>query len=394
MRPDPLDGIRVLDLTRLLPGPLCTQHLADLGADVIKVEDTGAGDYARGGLGMGISGPASYFPAVNRNKRSITLDLKDPRGRELFLELADGAAAIVEGFRPGVVRRLGIDYETVRERNPRIVYCAITGYGQTGPYRDRAGHDLNYCGYTGVTDQTGAPGGEPVISSIQIADLAGGTLSAAMGILAGLVDAERTGEGRYIDVAMADCVLAHSVFSLATHNGQGPAAPRGEDLLTGGSPCYGVYPTSDGRHMAVAALEAKFWRRLCEALGRPDLIERHAVTGEEARQVRETLTGIFRSRTQAEWMALFEGVDCCVSPVLHFHEALAHPQFRARNVPLREQANDDAAVGAFAFPLKMSEFAFSQIRPAPAQGEHTAEVLAELGYDEGRIARLRDAGVV
>ncbi|HRD88357.1 MAG TPA: CaiB/BaiF CoA-transferase family protein, partial [Accumulibacter sp.] len=249
MRPSPLAGLRVLDLTRLLPGPLASMHLADLGADVIKIEDTGAGDYARSA--GAVHGSVSYFQLVNRNKRSLRLDLKQAAGVDTFLRLATTADVILEGFRPGVVDKLGIGYAVVATINPRIAYCAITGYGQDGPYRDRAGHDLNYLGYCGLLDQIGTAGAAPAIPNFQIGDLLGGSLSALVGILAAVIDARATGHGRYVDVSMTDAVFAHTLFPLLAVLGLGHAVPRGEDVLSGGMPSYGVYATSDGRHLAV-----------------------------------------------------------------------------------------------------------------------------------------------
>ena len=256
----PLRGVKVLDLTRLLPGPVCTLHLADLGAEVTKVEDTGAGDYART-LGAKPGAVSAFYRMVNRGKRSIALDLKDARGREAFLALARRADVVVEGFRPGVVDALGVGYDAVRAVRPSIVYASISGYGQDGPRARYAGHDVNYLGYAGVLDQTGARGGPPALSNLQVADLLGGALTTALAIVAALAGALRSGHGRRIDVAMADAALAHNVFALHALVQDGRVAPRGEDLLTGGVPCYGVYPTRDGRWLAVGALEAKFWRR-------------------------------------------------------------------------------------------------------------------------------------
>lgn len=275
--PAPLAGLRVLDLTRLLPGPVATLHLADLGAEVIKIEGPGeAGDYARsmnpGASVANSAGENSYFfRLANRNKRGLRLDLKRPEGVEVFLRLARAADVIVESFRPGVVDKLGVGYEAVRNLNPRLVYCAITGYGQTGPWRDRAGHDLNYIATAGVLDQIGAAGGPPAIPNFQIGDLLGGALTAVMGILAAVIGAKATGQGRYVDVAMTDAVFAHAYTPLLAMLCHGRPVPRGEDALSGGAPGYSLYGTMDGRHMAVAALEPKFWRLFCDTLGRPDL---------------------------------------------------------------------------------------------------------------------------
>ena len=384
----PLAGVRVLDLTRLLPGPACTLHLADLGADVVKVEDTGAGDYART-LGAVGDAPSAFFRHVNRNKRSVALDLKDARGREAVLALARRADVVVESFRPGVVASLGVGYDDVRAVRPSIVYASISGYGQAGPRASRAGHDINYLGYAGVLDQTGARGGPPALSNLQIADLLGGAMAAAAAILAALVGARATGSGRYVDVAMADGALAHNIFALQALARDGRTAPRGEDLLTGGVPCYAVYPTRDGRWLAVGALEAKFWRALCEALGRKDLVAGHLATGAEGARVRAELEAVFRSHTLDEWTARFDGVDACVTPVLTLDESLDDAQFAARGMVV---AAEDGT-RSYAPPWAISGHAFAVRRGAPSQGEHTREVLCEAGYDDRAIDALVGDGV-
>ncbi|HYT96473.1 MAG TPA: CaiB/BaiF CoA-transferase family protein, partial [Casimicrobiaceae bacterium] len=258
---EPLHGIRVLDLTRLLPGPVCSLYLGDFGADVIKIEDTDAGDYSRG-IGGNAATVSAFYRLINRNKRSLALNLKDSRGRDAFLSLACTADVVVEGFRPGVMKSLRLDYPIVAEANPRIVFCSLSGYGQDGPRSQAAGHDINYLGYAGVLDQTGARGGPPALSNLQIADLLGGAATAAIGILVALVGALRTGRGRYVDVAMADASFAHQILALCALEESGRLRARGDDLLTGGVPCYGLYATRDGRYLAVGALEEKFWRTL------------------------------------------------------------------------------------------------------------------------------------
>jgi crotonobetainyl-CoA:carnitine CoA-transferase CaiB-like acyl-CoA transferase len=384
----PLHGVRVLDLTRLLPGPVCTLHLADLGADVIKVEDTGAGDYARA-LGAKPGATSAFFRMVNRNKRSVALDLKDARGRDAFLALARRADVVVESFRPGVVASLGVDYEAVRAVRPSVVYASITGYGQTGPRAKAAGHDINYLGYAGVLDQTGTRGGPPALSNLQIADLLGGALTAAVAILAAVVAAQRTGRGRCVDVAMADGALAHNIFSLHALEQAGRTMPRGEDLLTGGVPCYGVYPTKDGRWLAVGALEDKFWRTVCTTIGRPDLVAGHLAVGDEGARVRAELDAVFGARTLADWVARFGGVDACVTPVATLDEALRDEQFAARGMVV---TGADGA-HSYAPPWTMSGHGFRVARDAPTQGEHTAEVLREAGVDGVEIEAMFAAGV-
>ena len=392
----PLDGVRVLDLSRLLPGPVCTLHLADLGADVVKVEDTGAGDYARS-LGLAPTDgraasdpPSAFFRMVNRNKRSLALDLKASAGREAFLRLAQRADVIVESFRPGVVDKLGVGYAAVAARNPRIVYCSITGYGQTGPYRDRAGHDINYLGYAGVLDQTGTSGGPPALSNLQVADLLGGSMNASTAILAALFGASRTGQGSHVDVAMTEGSLAHNIFALHAIETLGRVQARGADLLTGGVPCYGVYATQDGRYLAVGALEGKFWRVLCEAIDRPDLIAGQLSTGQAGALVRQQLAAVFAQQTQAQWIERLADIECCVSPVLSLDESLADAQVRARDMIV----SGADGIRQYAPPFRLSGHAFAITRSAPAQGQHSVEMLREAGFSAEEIGLLADNGTI
>ncbi len=348
----------------MLPGPVCTLHLADMGADVIKVEDPAGGDYMRS---MG-DPPGLIFKLVNRNKRSICLDLKKDRDRGRLLRLARDADVLVESFRPGVVDRLGMSYETVKAANRRIVYCSLTGFGQSGPLRDKAGHDINYLALAGIADQTGVRHGPPALSNLQVADLLGGAVCAAMTILAAVVGAVRSGAGRYLDVAMADCSLAHAVIpAAAAATGRIPG--RGEDLLTGGLPGYGVYATADGRHMAIGALEPKFWSAFCLAVERPDWKAKNTTREPVAGEMRASLAALFGQRTQAQWCKHFELHDCCVSPILRIDEARAHPQFKARRLP--------RADGGFNFPVPLQASANAETT-APELGQHTHEILADI----------------
>ena len=381
-RPGPLAGIRILDLTRLLPGPVATLHLADLGADVIKIEDPQVGDYART-LGTGQGADSAYFRMINRNKRGLLLDLKKPEGVEVFLRLAETADVIVESFRPGVMDKLGVGYAAVTAVNPKIAYCSISGYGQDGPYKDLAGHDINYLGYAGVLDQIGREGGDPALPNFQIADLLGGALTAAMGILAVVLEAQRSGRGRYIDVAMTDSVLAHTYFSMLRLNDAGHSLPRGSDLLSGGLPCYAAYRCADGRHMAVGALEGKFWKTCCALLGQPAWSERQWDAG-----LRSEVAALFATRTRDDWAKLFAAVDCCVTPVLTPEEAVDDAQITARGMVLR-----DDGLTQFAPPLKLSDHEFTIRQTAPKAGEHSAEILRAAGYSDTQIDRLQATGV-
>lgn len=386
----PLAGIKILDLTRLLPGPVCTLHLADLGAEVIKIEDTGAGDYARTmGLGAAPGEDSFFFRVVNRNKQSLRLDLKQAAGVDVFLRLAREADVIVESFRPGVVDKLGVGYTAVHAINPRIVYCAITGYGQDGPWRDRAGHDLNYIATAGVLDQIGNAGAAPAIPNLQIGDLLGGALTAAMGILAAVIGARATGAGRYVDVSMTDATFAHAYTGLLSLLARGATMPRGTDDLNGGLPGYGLYRTQDDRYLAVGALEPKFWQVFCDAIGRPELKPFGLARDADGVRTRGALDVLFASQPLAHWATLFETVDCGVTPVLSFEEALQHPQLKARGM-----LPEVDGLPQFAPPLKLSGFDFAVRSPAPKVGADGTALLRAAGYSDEEIESLRDQAVI
>ena len=381
----PLQGVRVLDLTRLLPGPMCTLHLADLGADVIKIEDLGLGDYAS----------PTVRELVNRNKRGIRIDLKQAQGVRILLDLCAQADVLVEGFRPGVMARLGLGYEVVHSRHPRLVYCSISGYGQSGPLSQKAGHDLNYCGWAGVAEQMGTPSGELALSNVPVGDLLGGSMTAVMGILAALFDAQRTGQGRHVDVAIADGVLAHAVIPLAGVIQQGHTPPAGGDKLTGALPCYGLYPTQDGRYLAVGAFEHKFWQQFCEILARPDLAAHHIPASPALNQwVRQEVAARVGAHTLAYWSALLADSDCCVTPVLNVQEAQSLPHFVARGMWIEVETAQGERMTQMAMPVQMSDYVFQVRRAAPVQGQHTEEVLREAGWDAAAIATWRAQKVV
>jgi alpha-methylacyl-CoA racemase len=344
----PLQGIKVLDLTRLLPGPVASMHLADMGAEVVKIEDPGAGDYARS-MGHVRQEVSMFFLAVNRGKQFMRLDLKDAAERETFLNMVETADVVIESFRPGVMARLGVDWPVLKQRNPTLVMCAISGYGQNGPFAAMAGHDINYLGYAGMLEQNVGPDGVPALPNLQIGDLLGGAQAAVAGILAALLGAKMTGQGRYIDISMTDNVFAHNIMPLVALNNFGKPAAPGQDLLTGGVPCYNVYRTADDRYMAVGALELKFWQRCCEVLGRPDLKTAHWNLGQvvgsaEAKAVQAELARIFLQKALAEWTAIFADEDCCVTPILRADEAVRHPLFADRGMV---QQTNHATEGAY-----------------------------------------------
>jgi alpha-methylacyl-CoA racemase len=396
--PGPLADVRVLDLTRLLPGGFCTLLLADLGADVIKVEDTGAGDYVRwappyyGDEDQTASGTRSaYFLALNRNKRSIRLDLKSDGGRQALLKLAESADVLVESFRPGVLDRLGVGYEVLRQANPALVYCPITGYGQDGPNRDRAGHDMNYLGLNGLLGLTGAKDGPPVQSAGQIADLGGGGLMAALGILAALNEAKASGEGQLVDVSMYDGAQSWLAMVAARYFADDKVPHRGDLELAGAIICYRPYEAADG-WVTCGALEQKFWAAWCRGVGREDLIEHQFdPPGSEAHA---EASEIFRSKSREEWRAFNDEHDCCVEPVLDLDEALASAQAEAREMVVELDQPGFGAVRQLGFPVKLSRTPAAIEKPAPALGEHTAELLAEAGYSAEEIRALEEQGAV
>ena len=391
----PLAGLRILDLTRLLPGPAATMHLADFGADVIKIEDTAEGDYMRSFPPITHSAEGrdvnAAFEAINRGKRSIRIDLKSPSGREVLWKLIDTADALIEQFRPGVIERLGFGWEAVHARNPRLVLCSLSGYGQTGPWSQAAGHDINYAARTGVLDQNRA-GGVPAVPNLQVGDLLGGTLTALSALLIALLGAQRTGAGARVDAAMTDGLLVHHLFPVGDLDaGQTPVAER--TLLTGGAACYGVYATADGKHLALGALELKFWQAFCDAAGLSELKSHHWALGEApgsdaALATRARVAARLRERTRAEWEAVFETVDCCVTPILTPAEALAQPHHHARH--LVHKRGNVTALG----PLAQIFGHTLEVKPAPTAGEHTAALLRDAGYGDAEIAALLASGAV
>jgi crotonobetainyl-CoA:carnitine CoA-transferase CaiB-like acyl-CoA transferase len=389
-----LSDVRVLDLSRLLPGGFCSLLLADFGAEVLKVEDTGMGDYIRWSPpyheGADDSAKSALFLALNRGKRSIRLDLKTEAGREVLLRLVREHDVLLESFRPGVMERLGAGYETLREENSRLVYCAITGYGQDGPYTGRSGHDMNYLGLNGVLGLTGDADGPPVQPGGQIADLGGGALMAAFGIMAALRERERSGEGQLVDVSMFDGSLSWLALVAAKYLADGAVPKRGEPELTGGLICYRPYACSDG-WVTLGALEPKFWQAWCRGVGREDLVKRQFERpGSDAHAEVER---IFLERSRADWQAFASEHDCCLEPVLDLDEALDSELVRAREMVTRlDQPGAASPVSLLGVPVKLSRTPGAPAGPGPALGEHTREVLEGLGYSEEEVGALLESG--
>jgi alpha-methylacyl-CoA racemase len=391
----PLDGVRILDLSRLLPGGFCSLLLADLGADVLKVEDTGMGDYVRWAPpyyeGAEDSAKSAMFLALNRNKRSIRLNLKEEGGRDVLLRLAREYDVLLESFRPGVLDRLGVGYERLREENPGLVYCAITGYGQDGPYRDRSGHDMNYLGLIGLLGLTGDRGGPPVQAAGQVADLGGGALMAAVGILAALRERDRSGEGQLIDVSMADGSLAWLAMVAGRYFADGVTPQRGDPELAGALVCYRPYQCADG-WVTLGALEPKFWAAWCVGVGREDLVEKQFERPGSA--AHQEVQAIFMERTREQWRAFASEHDCCLEPVLDLDEALESDLVRAREMVVELNQPGAGPVRQLGPPIKLSRTPASVREPGPALGEHTHEVLREAGYSDEEISVLEQAGAV
>jgi crotonobetainyl-CoA:carnitine CoA-transferase CaiB-like acyl-CoA transferase len=376
--------MRVLDLSRLLPGPYCSRILADFGFEVIKVERPGGGDWSRYVPPLDPeSGEGLLFRALNRGKQNLTLNLKAEPGRAILLQLVRGSDVLLESFRPGVMERLGLSYEKLAEANPGLVYCSLSGYGPSGPYRARAGHDLNYQGLAGVLDLTGPREGPPVVPGVPLADLMG-ALWAALGIVLALLERGRSGRGQRIDSSLLGGALSCLPVAVAQQQGGQPMA-RGASELTGGAVCYNIYETGDGGYMTLSALEPEFWAAFCQATGRLDLLAEQFAPAVPGQPVYDDLCALFRKHSVEEWVELLHGVDACCEPAYPLGQALASPPVQALGMLAEEGL------------LPPVQFSGRQ-QPSPARtaalGEHTGSLLAELGYSEEEVEKLRSEGVV
>lgn len=391
-----LEGIRVLDLSRLAPGPFCSMLLADFGADVVLIE-------AAPGASAKLGGPnparlsesaqrAAAYNALARGKRSIALNLKDPEAREVFYALAKDADVVLEGFRPGVVKRLGVDYDTLRQLNPRIVYCSLSGFGQTGPYANLVGHDINYIAIGGALGVTGRPGTPPAIPINLIADFAGGGLYAAFAICVALLAREKTGEGQYIDMAMSDGVLALMTAAFAGYFANGQVIRPGEYLLNGGVPWYDVYQCADGRWFSIGSIEPHFYEALCRVLGCEEFLGRQFDPSAYP-AMRERFAAVFRTKTADEWMAVMSQHDICAAPVLEMDRVVTDPHNLAREMVI-EVDSPVGKVRQIGIAPKLSATPGKVRSTGPLLGQHTDEILRSLGYDDERIAALRERGAV
>ncbi len=376
-----LCGITVIDLSRLLPGPYCSMILADHGARVIAIEDR---RFLADGLFMDI---------VNRNKEHMTLNLKTAEGKQVFFQLIERADIVLEGFRPGVVNRLGVDYESVKKFNPRIVYCSVSGFGQTGPYRDRVGHDVNYLSVAGVLDLIGETGHPPAIPGIQIADIAGGGMNAAIGILLALFAREKSGQGQYIDISMTDGMVGFLPAAMFLRRLAGREPVRSDNTLSHRYACYNTYETADGKYLAIGAVERRFWQKLCKILKVPDYVDLQ-YDDQQRKEIIDGMRRIFRQKTLEKWEAVLGESDVCWSRVQSLNDVLNDPLFQAREMVVELEDRRGRKTKTLGIPVKLSYTPGSLRSPSPEFGQDTAAILQELGYAEKEIKVLEEKEVI
>ncbi len=388
----PLEGIRVLDLSTRMPGPVCTQMLGDLGAEVIKIESPKAPDLFRQ-FAPRVNGSGSLFHVCNRNKKGLALELRHPRGREIFLRLVRGTDVVVEAFRPGTLERMGIGYETLKEEKPGLIYCALTAFGQTGPYRLRPAHDLNLLALSGVLDLLGTKDGPPVVPPVQMSGL-GGALQAVVGILAALLSRKRDGKGQLVDVSLLDGVCAFGSLEMSRCMTGHHVPKRGMTEGGGGYACFNVYPAADGRYLSLGCLEPHFWENFCRAIGRESLIgEQWAARPRQDEIIAEVRT-VIASRPLDEWLRLFDPEKICAAPVNTFEEALEDPHIRDSGTWFTGNLPGGDRAPQIGLPIR-----FDGKRPGwrshpPGHGEHTGEILQSLGIDAGTCDELKKLGVI
>jgi len=389
----PLEGVKVLDLAHLPPGSYCTMFLGDMGAEVIKVLPPEM-PFTTASLLKVEEERWSAFDALNRNKKGLVLNLRAEEGRRIFYKLAQKADVIVEGFRPGVVKRLGVDYETIKEINLRIVYCSLSGYGQNGPYSQFPGHDANYLSIGGVLGVIGTAEGEPVLPSNLIADFAGAGLHGVIGILLALMAREKTGRGQFIDLAYLDGVLSLMSYELSKYFASGVMPERGKGPLTGGAPYYNVYETKDGGYISLGCIEPHFWANLCRELGREDLIPYQHSEGEKKEEIFSFLRQVFRQKTRDEWFELLKEKNIPIAPVYSLAEVFSDPQVLHRQIAAELNHPTIGKVKQVGVAIRLSDTPGKIKSFAPLPGEHTDEILQDLGYSAEEIEKLRKEGVI
>lgn len=384
----PLSQIKILDLTRLLPFGYGSMLLADMGAEVIKIEERAKGDYMR--WIPPINKKESYaFLSTNRNKKSITLDLKKKKGKEVFFRLAKGADVIFESFRPGVVKKLGIDYKSIKKINPQMIYCSCTGYGQTGPYKNRVGHDINYMGVSGVLGVTGRQTGSPIVPGVPVADMTSGVFC-ALAISAALAGRQNFKEGRYIDVSMTDCMVSYMHIHSATLFG----ASKETLPISGGNVRYDSFETKDGKFITLGNVEDKFWLNFCDLIGSDDLKPCRFGNMKKQKGYMKEMRGIIRTKTRKEWLNFMEGKEICYGPVNEIDEVFEDPQAKYRGMYFEIEHPVEGKLGQISFPIKFLKHSKSFRSPPPMLGEHTVKILIEIGYSKKEIEQLRKQSVI
>ncbi len=387
-----LDNLTVLDLTRLLPGPVCSCIMADYGAEVIKIEDPWQGDPTRHNHPK-LDEDSSFFWQLNRNKKSLAINLKDPQGIEILTNLAKTCDVLMEGFRPGVMARLGLDYSSLQRHNPQLIYLSLTGYGQDGPYAQKAGHDINYISLMGIQDLSSPPGEPPVMPCLQVADIGGGSILALSSIMMALYYREKHGKGQNIDLSMADGLLPWLSYAASSYWGGEKLPRRNEGVLTGAFACYNLYPTADKKYMSLGALEPAFWKNFCEAINRSHWIEKQYQT-EEQESMKTELKEMFMQKTQQEWNEFFSSLDACCEPVLSLEEAYQHPHSQYRNNFVKVERNNGISQKQLGFPLKFSSDEGKISLPPPKLGEHSRKILVKAGYKEEDIDKFSQEGII
>ncbi len=390
----PLSTLKILDFSTLLPGPFASMMLADMGADILRIEAPKRPDMVRLMPAFGEE-TSAWHALLNRSKRSLALDLKKVGAVEIVKDLIQSYDIVLEQFRPGVMDRLGIGYEVLSEVNPQLIYCAITGYGQSGPYRDRAGHDNNYLALAGVMHHTGRKESGPLPLGVQVADIGGGSYGAVTGLLAAVIHRQQTGEGQYVDISMFDGAVAWN-GPVASHYLVGGLDQDWESMTLNGGTYYDFYQTAEGRYLAVGSLEPKFWTGFCQAIDRPDLIEAgfKIYDLEQQQRLKTEIQETLKQRPLAEWVDIFAEVDVCVEAVLNHAEMVAHPQTQARQMIVDVPKPDGTSQAQVGSPFKFSKCEPTYKHIGVSLGAHTDEVLAELGYSSKKIEQLRTAGVL
>lgn len=388
----PLDGLQVVDLTRYLPGPLCTRVLGDYGAEVIKIEDIDTGDPTRF-IGSTISGTGSYFRQLNRNKRSIAINLKTKQGCAIVKALVLKSDLLVEGFRPGVMDRLGLGYKQLKVTNKRLVYTAITGYGQVGSYSHKAGHDINYTALSGLLDLSAVLNEPPAVPAVQIADIAGGAFSALTGILMALYARQHSGEGTFVDISMTRNLVPWLTYAAAFLNQKEDYPRQNSGQITGAYACYNIYETADRRYISLGALEPVFWKRFCETVNKPEWIDLQYDRFANNKLITE-VRNLFISKKRDRWLEIFEEVDCCLEPVLTLAEAVDHQISRENQFWIEQSHGSDQKEIVNGFSILFSGQPGNIRLSPPKHGEHTFNILNDLGYSSPQIEKLQEQGIV